>query len=66
MENAKYITIKELSTYLGVSNQTVRRALERGEMEYIHIGCNIRIDKRSAEKWIIQHTRGIQDNETEE
>jgi excisionase family DNA binding protein len=52
MSEAAFFTIAGLAEYVGVSTDTVQRALARGELTSYRIGHLRRILKSDAEAWL--------------
>jgi excisionase family DNA binding protein len=46
------LTIKELATYLNVTERTIYNLLERGELPGFKVGANWRFRKEDIDKWI--------------
>ena len=48
----KYITVKEASEIAGISRQAMIKHLEKGHMDYVHFGRDIRIHRSSFTEWL--------------
>jgi excisionase family DNA binding protein len=46
------VTIKELVEFLKVSESTIRRAIDSGELKSFKVGKNIRIEREAVMEWI--------------
>lgn len=46
------VTIKELIEFLKVSESTIRRAIDSGELKSFKVGKNIRIEREAVMEWI--------------
>jgi excisionase family DNA binding protein len=46
------VTIKELADFLKVSEITIRRAIDSGDLKALKIGKSWRIEKEAVIKWL--------------
>jgi excisionase family DNA binding protein len=46
------VTVKELAEFLKTSDQTIKRALKRGDLEGFKVGGYWRLEKEAVIKWI--------------
>lgn len=46
------VTIKELVEFLKISESTIRRAIESGDLKSFKVGKNIRIEREAVMEWI--------------
>lgn len=46
------VTIKELVDFLKISESTIRRAIDSGELKSFKLGKNIRIEREAVMEWI--------------
>ncbi len=46
------VTIKELVDFLKISESTIRRAIDSGELKSFKVGKNIRIEREAVMEWI--------------
>ncbi|MBU5312303.1 helix-turn-helix domain-containing protein [Tissierella carlieri] len=46
------VTIKELVEFLKISESTIRRAIDSGELNSFKVGKNIRIEREAVMEWI--------------
>lgn len=45
------VTIKELVDFLKISESTIRRAIDSGELKSFKVGKNIRIEREAVMEW---------------
>ena len=48
----RFYNAKEISVYLGVSEDAVRKWAIRGRMPFVKIGRSLRFDKTKIDSWI--------------
>jgi len=48
----RFLTAKEVSVYLGLNEETVRKWAQRGHMPAFKFRKSLRFDLRDLEKWI--------------
>lgn len=48
----KPLTVKQLSEYLQVSDQSIKRAIYSGKLDAFKIGRDWRIEKEAVLKWV--------------
>lgn len=53
----KYITIKDASVIAGISRQALIKHLNKGHMDYVRFGRDIRISRESFTEWL--NSRGV-------
>lgn len=46
------VTIKELADFLKISEITIRRAIDSGDLKALKIGKSWRIEKEAVTKWL--------------
>lgn len=46
------LTVQQLSEFLQVSDQTVKRAIKAGKLEAFKVGKDWRIEREAVMKWI--------------
>ncbi len=46
------LTIPELSKYLNISSQTIRRGIKNGDIPYFKVSGTIKFSKNSIDEWI--------------
>ena len=46
------LTVREVAERLAVSEKTVRRLIERGELPVLRVGVQIRVDAAQLEAWL--------------
>ena len=52
MIQKRYYTAREISTYMGLNEETVRKWAQRGSMPFCKFGKSLRFDMRKVEIWI--------------
>jgi excisionase family DNA binding protein len=52
------MNIHDLAKRVGLSVNTVRRAIYRGELSHYRLGKVIRFGKRHVEEWLAKHEKG--------
>jgi excisionase family DNA binding protein len=50
--SASYLTVQEAATLVGLSEQAIRRAIRRGELQAIKVCSRIRILLTDLEAWL--------------
>lgn len=51
-DNAHYISVRDLAELIDVGPKTIRREINRGELEAIKVGMIYRIHKEDALAWL--------------
>lgn len=57
MEKKNILTIEDVALELGVSTQTVRGLIKRGELKHFRVGKLIRITRNDLDDYINKHKR---------
>lgn len=52
MIQKRYYTAREISIYMGLNEETVRKWAQRGSMPFCKFGKSLRFDMRKVEIWI--------------
>ena len=55
MRDMKVLTVREAADLLKVKPQWVYRMLRGGDLPFIRLGRQIRIDEDSLEEWLAEH-----------
>lgn len=50
----RFFNAKELATYLGLSEETIRKRAQRGTIPFSKFGKSLRFDIRKIDTWIKQ------------
>jgi len=59
--NKKFLSTKELGSLLGVTRQTVRNWIKKGEIKAFHIGQNLKIPVEEALRVILHYELPVPD-----
>ncbi len=59
--NKKFLSTKELGSLLGVTRQTVRNWIKKGEIKAFHIGQNLKIPVEEALRIILHYELPVPD-----
>jgi excisionase family DNA binding protein len=67
MQEARLLTLREVSDYLHVNPATVRRLVRAGQLQAIRVGRDLRFEVRVVDQWVatggsIDRERKIQTN----
>lgn len=46
------LTIPELSKYLNISSQTIRKLVKNGDLPFFKVGDTVKFSKNSIDEWI--------------
>lgn len=53
----RYLTFEDLSVWLGMSVQALRRRVSRGQIPAVRIGTSIRFDRDAVSAWIAESSK---------
>lgn len=56
-ELAPLLTLREVATFLRVSERTVRRLIATGELPCLRVGAGLRFSHRALMAWVSAHER---------
>lgn len=50
-----FLSVKELSDYLSISESLVRKLVKKGELPHNRLGAKILFSKSEIDRWLLDH-----------
>jgi excisionase family DNA binding protein len=52
----KYLTVKEVSAYMGIAPDTIYAMVSQRRIPYVKVGRLVKFDQAALDTWLKQHT----------